>query len=67
MCRGRPSGPGAQTVAVGRKEATARKWLVAKNTTPTTSIQSIQAFYSLTFNTRASNSFQDTFKASKPL
>jgi hypothetical protein len=49
MCRGGPS-------AVGRKEATARKWLVAVNTTPTTSIQYIQAFHSSTFNTRASNS-----------
>jgi hypothetical protein len=32
MCRGWPS-------AVGRKVATTRKWLVAINTTPTTSIQ----------------------------
>jgi hypothetical protein len=53
--------------AVGRMEATTRKWLVAINTTPTTSIQSIQTFHSLTFNTRASTSSQDTFKASKPL
>jgi hypothetical protein len=52
---------------VGRKEATARKWLAAINTTPTTSIHFLQALYSLTFNTRASNSFQDTFKVSKPL
>jgi hypothetical protein len=38
--------------------------LVAINTTPTTSIHNIQALYSFTFNTRASNPFQDTFKAS---
>jgi hypothetical protein len=50
--------------AVGRKGATARKWLGAINTTPTTSIHFIQAFQSFTFNTRASNSFQDTIKAS---
>jgi hypothetical protein len=37
---------------------------VAINTTPTTSIHNIQALYSFTFNTRASNQFQDTFKAS---
>jgi hypothetical protein len=60
MCRGGPS-------AVGRTRAMARKWLVAINTTPTTSIQDNQAFHSHTFNTRASNPFQDTFKASKPL
>jgi hypothetical protein len=50
--------------AVGRIGATARKWLVAINTTPTTSIHNIQAFQSSTFNTRASNPFQDTIKAS---
>jgi hypothetical protein len=50
--------------AVGRKEATARKWLGAINTTPTTSIYFIQAFQSFTFDTRASNPFQDTIKAS---
>jgi hypothetical protein len=32
--------------------------------TPTTSIQHTQAFNTFTFNTRARNSFQDTFKAS---
>jgi hypothetical protein len=37
---------------------------VAINTTPTTSIHFIQAFQPSTFNTRASNPFQDTFKAS---
>jgi hypothetical protein len=50
--------------AVDRKWATARKWLVAINTTPTTSIQYIQALHSYTFNTRASNSLQDTIKVS---
>jgi hypothetical protein len=35
--------------------------------TPTTSIQYIQAFHSHTFNTRAKNQFQDTFKASNLL
>jgi hypothetical protein len=50
--------------AVSRKGATARKWLEAINTTPTTSIHLIQALHSYTFNTRASNTFQDTFKAS---
>jgi hypothetical protein len=50
--------------AVGRKGATARKWLRAINTTPTTSIHFIQAFQSFTFNTRASNPFKDTIKAS---
>jgi hypothetical protein len=50
--------------AVGRIEATARKWLVAINTTPTTSIHLTQAFQPSTFNTRASNPFQDTIKAS---
>jgi hypothetical protein len=50
--------------AVGRIGATARKWLVAINTTPTTSIQHTQAFQSSTFNTRASNPFKDTIKAS---
>jgi hypothetical protein len=49
---------------VGRNEATARKWLRAINTTPTTSIQDTQAFQSSTFNTRASYPFQDTIKAS---
>jgi hypothetical protein len=37
---------------------------VAINITPTASIQYIQALHSYTFNTRASNPFQDTFKAS---
>jgi hypothetical protein len=50
--------------AVGRKGATARKWLRAINTTPTTSIHLIQALQSFTFNTRASNPFKDTIKAS---
>jgi hypothetical protein len=50
--------------AVGRNGATARMWLVAINTTPTTSIHHTQAFQPSTFNTRASNSFQDTIKAS---
>jgi hypothetical protein len=50
--------------AVGRKGATTRKWLVAINTTPTTSIHNIQALQSFIFNTRASNPFQDTIKAS---
>jgi hypothetical protein len=49
--------------AVGRNEATTRKWLGAINTTPTTSIHFTQAFQSFTFNTRASNPFQDTIKA----
>jgi hypothetical protein len=49
---------------VGRKGAMARKWLEAINTTPTTSIYLIQALHSYTFNTRASNPFQDTFKVS---
>jgi hypothetical protein len=57
MCRGGPS-------AVSRKGAMARKWLGAINTTPTTSIHFTQAFQSSTFNTRASNPFQDTIKAS---
>jgi hypothetical protein len=35
--------------------------------TPTTSIQHTQAFNTSTFNTRARNSFQDTFKASNLL
>jgi hypothetical protein len=42
----------------------ARKWLVAINTTPTTSIHLTQAFQPSTFNTRASNPFQDTIKPS---
>jgi hypothetical protein len=50
--------------ADGRKGATARKWLGAINTTPTTSIHFTQAFQSFAFNTRASNPFQDTIKAS---
>jgi hypothetical protein len=50
--------------AVGRKGATTRKWLGAINTTPTTSIHFTQAFQPFTFNTRASNSFQDIIKAS---
>jgi hypothetical protein len=50
--------------AVGRIGATARKWLMDINTTPTTSIQFNQAFQPSTFNTRASNPFQDTIKAS---
>jgi hypothetical protein len=62
--RGGPSGPGGRTVRARQKGATARKWLVAINTTPTTSIDNIQAFQPSTFNTRASNPFQDTFKAS---
>jgi hypothetical protein len=49
---------------VGRIGATVRKWLEAINTTPTTCIQIIQALHSYTFNTRASNQFQDPFKAS---
>jgi hypothetical protein len=49
---------------VGRNEATTRKWLGAINTTPTTSIHFTQVFQSSTFNTRASNPFQDTIKAS---
>jgi hypothetical protein len=49
---------------VGRIGATARKWLVAINTTPTTSIHFTQAYQSSTFNTRASNPFKDTIKAS---
>jgi hypothetical protein len=53
--------------AVGRKGAAARKWLVAINTTPTTSIHYTEALHSYTFNTRARNSFQDTFKAFDPL
>jgi hypothetical protein len=57
MCRGGPS-------AVDRKGAMARKWLWAINTTPTTSIDLTQALQSFTFNTRASNPFQDTIKAS---
>jgi hypothetical protein len=44
MYRGGPSGPGARTIRGRRIGATARKWLVAINTTPTTSIQDIQAF-----------------------
>jgi hypothetical protein len=50
--------------AVGRKGAAARKWLGAINTTPTTSIHFTQALQSFTFNTRASNPFKDTIKAS---
>jgi hypothetical protein len=49
--------------AVGRKGATTRKWLGAINTTPTTSIHLTQAFQSFTFNTRASNPFQDTINS----
>jgi hypothetical protein len=71
MCRGGPSGPGGGPSgpgggpsAVGRKGATTRKWLRAINTTPTTSNHLTQAFQSFTFNTRASNPFQDTIKAS---
>jgi hypothetical protein len=64
ICRGGPSGPGARTVRGRQKGATARKWLVAKNTTPTTSIHFTQAFQPSTFNTRASIPFQDTIKAS---
>jgi hypothetical protein len=41
--------------------------LVAINSTPAISIQYNQALYSHTFNTSASNPFQDTFKASRPL
>jgi hypothetical protein len=50
--------------AVGRKGATARKWLGAINTTPTTSIHLTQALQFFTFNTRANNPFQDTIKGS---
>jgi hypothetical protein len=50
--------------AVGTKGATSRKWLEAINTTTTTYIHFIQALHSYTFNTRASNPFLDTFKAS---
>jgi hypothetical protein len=64
MCMGRPSGPERGPSAVGRIGATTRKWLVAINTTPTTSIHFTQALQSFTFNTRASNPFQDTIKAS---
>jgi hypothetical protein len=64
ICRGGLSGPGARTVRGRQKDATARKWLVVINTTPTTSIHYIQAFKPSTFNTRASNPFQDTIKAS---
>jgi hypothetical protein len=39
----------------------------AINTIPTTSIQHTQEFNTSTLNTRARNSFQDTFKASNPL
>jgi hypothetical protein len=63
ICRGEPSGPGARIVRGRQKGATTRKWLVAINTTPTTSIHNTQAFQSLTFNTRASNPFLDTIKA----
>jgi hypothetical protein len=55
---------GREPSVVDRKEATTRKWLRAINTTPTTSIHFTQALQSLTFNTRASNPFQDTIKAS---
>jgi hypothetical protein len=37
---------------------------VAINTTPITSIHNTQAFQPSTFNTRASNPFQNIFKAS---
>jgi hypothetical protein len=50
--------------AVNRIGATTKKWLEAINTTPTTSIYHNQALYSFTLNTRASNPFQDIFKAS---
>jgi hypothetical protein len=56
ICRGGPS-------AIGRIGATTRKWLEGINTTPTTSIQDIKALHSYTFNTRASDPFQDTLKA----
>jgi hypothetical protein len=49
--------------AVGRKRASARKWLRAINTTPTISIHFTQAFQPFTFNIRASHPFQDTIKA----
>jgi hypothetical protein len=55
---------GRRPSAVGRKGATTRKWLGAINTTPTTSIHFTQAFQSSAFNTRASNPFKDTIKAS---
>jgi hypothetical protein len=61
---GGPSGPGRGPSVVGRDGATAMKWLVAINTTPTTSIHYTQAFQPSTFNTRPSNPFQDTIKAS---
>jgi hypothetical protein len=48
--------------AIDRIGATARKWLEAINTTPTTSIQFIRASHSLSFNTRAFSSTKDTFK-----
>jgi hypothetical protein len=64
ICRCGPSGPRAWTVCGRQKGATTRKWFVAINTTPNTSIHFIQAFQSSTFNTRASNPFQDTIKAS---
>jgi hypothetical protein len=49
---------------VGKKGVTTRKWLEAINITPTTSIYDKKALHSYTFNTRASNPFEDTFKAS---
>jgi hypothetical protein len=55
-------GQGHGPSVVTKKKATARKWLVAINTTPTTSIQWIQASHSLSFNTRAFTSTKDTIK-----
>jgi hypothetical protein len=63
---GRPE-EGRGPSACGKKLATARKWLVAINTISTTSIHCIQASHSFPFNTRASTSSQDTFKASELL
>jgi hypothetical protein len=52
--------------AVGRKEATTRKWLVAINSTPTTSIHlSKHSTHSHSIQEQAIHS--KTFKASKPL
>jgi hypothetical protein len=51
--------------ACGRILTTTRKSLVTINTTSTTSIHIIQTSHSFSFNTRASTSSQDTFKAPK--
>jgi hypothetical protein len=63
MCRGGPSGPGARTIRDRQKRSNGYEVVGAINTTPTTSIHFIQALQSFTFNTRASNPFQDTIKA----